>query len=136
MGSTAALTQSEIRDIILGAEITPPSQQKQEIEEIEAQAKDAQAQTAVTTKTTNKHLLHLRVVLRGDAVEETTDLRAQVRDGDELSEHVLGDDVGEARLLDVLAIDVDVVDTEVQIASRDGPRTPVCAGAERGLLVG
>ena len=53
--STAALTQSEIRDIILGAEITPPSQQKQEIEEIEAQAKDAQAQTAVTTKTTNKH---------------------------------------------------------------------------------
>jgi pre-mRNA-processing factor 8 len=53
--STAALTQSEIRDIILGAEITPPSQQKQDIEEIEAQAKDAQAQTAVTTKTTNKH---------------------------------------------------------------------------------
>jgi len=32
-----ALTQSEIRDIILGAEITPPSQQRQQIAEIEKQ---------------------------------------------------------------------------------------------------
>lgn len=31
------MLQSEIRDIILGAEITPPSQQRQQIAEIEKQ---------------------------------------------------------------------------------------------------
>jgi pre-mRNA-processing factor 8 len=35
--NTSALTQSEIRDIILGAEIAPPSQQRQQIAEIEKQ---------------------------------------------------------------------------------------------------
>lgn len=35
--NVGALTQSEIRDIILGAEITPPSQQRQQIAEIEKQ---------------------------------------------------------------------------------------------------
>ena len=35
--NTSALTVSEIRDIILGAEITPPSQQRQQIAEIEKQ---------------------------------------------------------------------------------------------------
>ncbi|KAL2463063.1 Pre-mRNA-proCES [Forsythia ovata] len=53
--NTSALTQSEIRDIILGAEITPPSQQRQQIAEIEKQAKEASQLTAVTTKTTNVH---------------------------------------------------------------------------------
>lgn len=38
--NTSALTQSEIRDIILGAEITPPSQQRQQIAEIEKQVND------------------------------------------------------------------------------------------------
>ena len=33
--NVSALTQSEIRDIILGAEITPPSLQRQQIAEIE-----------------------------------------------------------------------------------------------------
>jgi pre-mRNA-processing factor 8 len=37
--NTSALTQSEIRDIILGAEITPPSQQRQQIAEIEKQVR-------------------------------------------------------------------------------------------------
>jgi pre-mRNA-processing factor 8 len=52
-----SLTQSEIRDIILGAEITPPSLQRQEIAEIEKQAKDmASSQlNAVTTRTTDVH---------------------------------------------------------------------------------
>jgi pre-mRNA-processing factor 8 len=50
-----ALTQSEIRDIILGAEITPPSQQRQQIAEIEKQAREGGQMTAVTTKTTNVH---------------------------------------------------------------------------------
>ncbi|CAL5438426.1 unnamed protein product [Camellia sinensis] len=53
--NTSALTQSEIRDIILGAEITPPSQQRQQIAEIEKQAKEASQLIAVTTRTTNVH---------------------------------------------------------------------------------
>jgi len=50
-----SLTQSEIRDIILGMEIAPPSEQRQQIAEIEKQAKEGSAQTAVTTKSTNVH---------------------------------------------------------------------------------
>ena len=55
--NVSALTQSEIRDIILGAEITPPSLQRQQIAEIEKQAanEDAAQLQAVTTKTTNVH---------------------------------------------------------------------------------
>ena len=53
--NVSALTQSEIRDIILGAEITPPSLQRQQIAEIEKQGADGAALTAVTTKTTNVH---------------------------------------------------------------------------------
>lgn len=50
-----ALTQSEIRDIILGAEITPPSQQRQQIAEIEKQAREGGNLTAVTTRSVNVH---------------------------------------------------------------------------------
>lgn len=50
-----ALTQSEIRDIILGAEITPPSMQRQQIAEIEKQAAAGTQMTAITTKTHNVH---------------------------------------------------------------------------------
>lgn len=50
-----ALTQSEIRDIILGAEITPPSQQRQQIAEIEKQAREGGNMTAVTTRSVNVH---------------------------------------------------------------------------------
>lgn len=53
--NVASLTQSEIRDIILGAEITPPSLQREQIAEIEKQAREASQLTAVTTKTTNIH---------------------------------------------------------------------------------
>ena len=53
--NVSALTQSEIRDIILGAEITPPSLQRQQIAEIEKQGADGNQLTAVTTKTTNVH---------------------------------------------------------------------------------
>ena len=57
--SVSALTQSEIRDIILGMEIKAPSIQRQQIAEIEAQAREsasAQAQQiATTTLTTNIH---------------------------------------------------------------------------------
>lgn len=57
--NVAALTQSEIRDIILGAEIAAPSEQRQQIADLEkaAAAREGSAAqlTEVTTKTTNKH---------------------------------------------------------------------------------
>jgi len=53
--NVASLTQSEIRDIILGAEITPPSMQRQQIAEIEKQASDESQLTAVTTRTHDVH---------------------------------------------------------------------------------
>jgi pre-mRNA-processing factor 8 len=53
--NVASLTQSEIRDIILGMEIAAPSIQRQQIAEIEKQAKEQSQLTAVTTKTTNVH---------------------------------------------------------------------------------
>eukprot|EP00388_Colpodella_angusta_P001693 GDKJ01005198.1.p1 GENE.GDKJ01005198.1~~GDKJ01005198.1.p1 ORF type:complete len:1781 (+),score=460.13 GDKJ01005198.1:1-5343(+) len=53
--SVQALTQTEIRDIILGADVAPPSVQQQEIAEIEKQARDEAHITSVTTKTFNVH---------------------------------------------------------------------------------
>lgn len=49
--NVGALTQNEIRDIILGMDIAPPSLQRQQIEEIEKQGKERQEITTVTTKT-------------------------------------------------------------------------------------
>ena len=53
--NVASLTQSEIRDIILGMEIAAPSAQRQQIAEIEKQTKEQSQLTATTTKTVNKH---------------------------------------------------------------------------------
>jgi pre-mRNA-processing factor 8 len=53
--NVGALTQSEIRDIILGAEIAPPSAQRQQIAEIEKAAREGAATTATTTRTANVH---------------------------------------------------------------------------------
>lgn len=53
--SASHCVQSEIRDIILGAEITPPSLQRQQIAEIEKQAREGGQMNAVTTKTTTVH---------------------------------------------------------------------------------
>lgn len=53
--NVASLTQSEIRDIILGMEISAPSQQRQQIAEIEKQTKEQSQLTATTTLTVNKH---------------------------------------------------------------------------------
>ncbi|CAG8442785.1 1828_t:CDS:2 [Diversispora eburnea] len=53
--NVASLTQSEIRDIILGMEISAPSLQRQQIAEIEKQTKEQSQLTAVTTKTQNVH---------------------------------------------------------------------------------
>ena len=50
-----ALTQTEIRDIILGAEIAPPSAQREQIAAIETQAREGMQTTATTTRSTNIH---------------------------------------------------------------------------------
>lgn len=51
--NTASLTNSEIRDIILGMEISAPSMQRQQAMEIEKQQQEQSQLTAVTTKTQN-----------------------------------------------------------------------------------
>lgn len=53
--NVASLTQSEIRDVILGMEISAPSQQRQQIAEIEKQTREQSQLTAVTTKSTDVH---------------------------------------------------------------------------------
>lgn len=58
-----SLTQSEIRDIILGMEISAPSAQRQQISEIEKQTKEMSQLTSKTTRTVNKH---------GDEIVTTT----------------------------------------------------------------
>jgi HAMP domain-containing protein len=60
--NVASLTQSEIRDIILGAEISAPSLQRQQIAEIEKQTKEQSQLTAKTTQTTNVHGDEMTVV--------------------------------------------------------------------------
>jgi len=53
--NTSSLTGSEVRDIILGMEISAPSMQRQQAAEIEKQQQEQQQLTAVTTKTQNVH---------------------------------------------------------------------------------
>lgn len=50
-----SLTQSEIRDIILGMEISAPSAQRQQISEIEKQTKEQGQLTSTTSRTVNRH---------------------------------------------------------------------------------
>ncbi|KAJ4363928.1 pre-mRNA-splicing factor 8 [Neocucurbitaria cava] len=61
--NTSSLTSSEVRDIILGMEISAPSMQRQQAAEIDKQQEEQQQLTAVTTKTTN---------VRGDDMVVTT----------------------------------------------------------------
>ncbi|KAJ9666390.1 pre-mRNA-splicing factor 8 [Coniosporium apollinis] len=53
--NTSSLTSSEVRDIILGMEISAPSMQRQQAAEIEKQQQEQAQLTAVTTKTQNVH---------------------------------------------------------------------------------
>jgi pre-mRNA-processing factor 8 len=53
--NVTALTQSEIRDIILGMEIAPPSQERNQIAEIEKATKESSQLSSTTIKTTNVH---------------------------------------------------------------------------------
>ncbi|KAM5371406.1 hypothetical protein ACJZ2D_008005 [Fusarium nematophilum] len=53
--NVSSLTSSEVRDIILGMEISAPSMQRQQAAEIEKQQQEQQQLTAVTTRTQNIH---------------------------------------------------------------------------------
>ncbi|EFW99989.1 pre-mRNA splicing factor [Grosmannia clavigera kw1407] len=53
--NVSSLTNSEVRDIILGMEISAPSMQRQQAAEIERQQQEQQQLTATTTKTHNVH---------------------------------------------------------------------------------
>ena len=53
--NVSSLTTSEVRDIILGMEISAPSMQRQQAAELEKQQQEQQQLTAVTTKTQNVH---------------------------------------------------------------------------------
>lgn len=53
--NTSSLTSSEVRDIILGMEISAPSMQRQQAAEIDKQQEEQAQLTAVTTKTQNVH---------------------------------------------------------------------------------
>ena len=66
-----SLTQTEVRDIILGMEIAAPSQQRQQIAEIEKQARAATTVTETTTKGTNVHGDEI-VVTTTSAYEQAT----------------------------------------------------------------
>jgi pre-mRNA-processing factor 8 len=53
--NVASLTASEIRDVILGMEISAPSAQRQQMAEIEKSTEASAQVTALQTKTTNIH---------------------------------------------------------------------------------
>merc|ERR1712139_181563 len=69
--NVASLTQSEIRDIILGMEITPPSIQRQQIEDMEKEGPNTQNTNTVTTKTMNVHGDEM-IVTTGTPYEQQT----------------------------------------------------------------
>ena len=66
-----SLTGTEVRDIILGMEIAAPSQQRQQMAEIEKQARAATTVTETTTKGTNVHGDEM-VVTTTSAYEQAT----------------------------------------------------------------
>lgn len=109
--NVASLTNSEIRDIILGAEITPPSMQEEEIKEIEKQGKEDSQVTAVTTRTTDVHGNEMFVTTTSNYEQNTfssrTDWRVRAISATNLhlrTDHlyVVSDDVDESGFTYVL----------------------------------
>ncbi|KAJ5070282.1 intein-containing pre-mRNA-processing-splicing factor 8 precursor [Anaeramoeba ignava] len=100
-----SLTQSEIRDIILGMEIAPPSLQRQQMAEIEQQTREISQHTQVTTRTTDKMGNELLTVTRSNyeqqAFSSRTDWRVRAISATNLhlrtnNIFVTSDDVNEA----------------------------------------
>ncbi|KAI0564470.1 pre-mRNA processing 8 protein PRP8 [Gracilaria domingensis] len=77
--NVASLTESEVRDIILGAEIAPPSAQRQQMAEIEKAAKEQSQMAATTTKTTDKHGSEMVVVTTSNYEQKVFASRTQWR---------------------------------------------------------
>ena len=77
--NVASLTQSEIRDIILGMEIAPPSLQRQQVAEIEKQAREQSQMTAVTTKTVNIHGEDMTITTTSQYEQQTFNSRTDWR---------------------------------------------------------
>jgi len=77
--NVASLTQSEVRDIILGMEIAPPSLQRQQIAEVEKTAKEQSQMTAVTTSTTNVHGDRMTVTTTSNYEQNTFNSRTDWR---------------------------------------------------------
>jgi pre-mRNA-processing factor 8 len=79
--NVASLTQSEIRDVILGMEISAPSQQRQQIAEIESQTREQSQLTATTTRTTNVHgdelIVHTTTAYERQTFSSKTDWRVR-----------------------------------------------------------
>ncbi len=73
-------------------------------------------------------LLHLGIVGGTNPIHKACYLGAQVGDADEFFEHVFGHDVGVATVGDVITVDVDVVDTQVQVGRTVGGCRCVCTG--------
>lgn len=77
--NVASLTESEIRDIILGAEIAAPSAQRQQMAEIEKAAREQSQMTAITTKTTDRQGNEMIVTTTSNYEQETFASRTEWR---------------------------------------------------------
>ncbi|KAL0246061.1 hypothetical protein GEMRC1_007277 [Eukaryota sp. GEM-RC1] len=77
--SVDSLTQSEIRDIILGMEISPPTTAEEKIKKIDEERKMPSELSAVTTKTVTKHGDEVVVTTTSKYEQETFKSRADWR---------------------------------------------------------
>ncbi|KLU89162.1 pre-mRNA-processing-splicing factor 8 [Magnaporthiopsis poae ATCC 64411] len=77
--NVSSLTSSEVRDIILGMEISAPSMQRQQAAELEKQQQEQQQLTAVTTKTQNVHGEEIIVVTTSQFEQQTFASRTEWR---------------------------------------------------------
>ena len=77
--NVTSLTSSEVRDIILGMEISAPSMQRQQAAEIEKQQEEQKQVTAVTTKTQNVHGEQLVVTTTSQYEQQSFGSRSEWR---------------------------------------------------------
>ncbi|KAL8371211.1 hypothetical protein RB595_001181 [Gaeumannomyces hyphopodioides] len=77
--NVSSLTSSEVRDIILGMEISAPSMQRQQAAELEKQQQEQQQLTAVTTKTQNVHGEEIIVTTTSQFEQQTFASRTEWR---------------------------------------------------------
>lgn len=77
--NVSSLTSSEVRDIILGMEISAPSMQRQQAAELEKQQQEQQQLTAVTTQTQNVHGENLVVTTTSRYEQQTFSSKTEWR---------------------------------------------------------